>query len=135
MRGTKGRRPGGEVITASPRVGPRWLLADWLELEALCSQSASAPIQAINGDPLNEPDEQPDDIDEDGLREDERVARLTTEVETRIRSLRGAYPFRMTADGARLECVPQPGLGATVYLFCLLASHGRSGASSRVGRG
>jgi hypothetical protein len=115
------------VITASPSGGPRWLLTDWLELEALCSKTASTSVHALNEDPSIEPDEQPSDIDEDGLREDERISRVTAEVEVRVRALGSSYPFRMTADGSRLECPPTSGVGATVYLFCLLASHGRAG--------
>jgi len=115
------------VITASPSGGPRWLLADWLELEALCAKTASTSVHAINEDPLVEPNAQPDDIDEDGLREEERISGLTAEVEARGKMLGPSYPFRMTSDGARLECPSTTDIGATVYLFCLIASHGRAG--------
>jgi len=115
------------VITASPNGGPRWLLADWLELEALCSKNGGTSVHAINADAQCEPDTQGEEIDEEGLRDDDRIARLTVEVEMRVKTLRASYPFRLTDDGARLEFPPKAGLGATVYLFCLLASHARAG--------
>lgn len=114
------------MITAAPSGGPRWLLADWLELEALCQKDGSASVYTINQDPLIEPDTQPGDLDEDGLRSEERIARLTGEVEIRSKILGASYPFRLTADGLALECVAGASTGAIVYLFCLLASHGRS---------
>ena len=114
------------MIACAPSGGPRWLLADWLELEALCTSAASTSIHAINADSLLDPDTQSDDIDEDGQRDDERLARVSTEVEARVAALREAYPFRMTSDGGRLECSLQSSPGSTVYLFCLLASHGRA---------
>lgn len=115
------------MIAAAPSGGPRWMLADWLELEALSSKTASTSVHALNADPLIEPDFQDNDIDEDGQRDDDRIARVTTEIEARIAKLRDAYPFRMSTDGNRLELTPQKdGIGASVYLFCLLASHGRA---------
>jgi hypothetical protein len=115
------------VITASPGGGPRWLLADWLELEALCSPSASASIYTINSDSVLDADVESEEIDEEDLRHEQRISRLTTEVENRQRALGDAYPFALTADGGTLERGPGTGVGAIVYLFCLLASHGRSG--------
>lgn len=114
------------MITAAPSSGPRWLLADWLELEALCAKNAMASVYTLNADPLTEPDVQPAELDEDDLREDERIARATTEIRTRRESLKGAYPFEISADGARLEFHPTSEVGATTYLFCLFASHGRT---------
>lgn len=115
------------MITASPPGGPRWLLTDWLELEALCNSSARASIHAINADVLLDSDVEPEQIDEEDLRRETRIARLTVEVERRHSALGAAYPFSLSADGGTLERGPQTGVGAVVYLFCLLASHGRTG--------
>jgi hypothetical protein len=113
------------VIAAAPTDGPRWLIADWLELEVLCTSSGSASVHAINADPILDPDTQPTAIDEDGQREEERLSRLFTEIEQRQEALGDSYPFAFSDTGAMLE-QKRTGVGANVYLFCLLASHGRA---------
>lgn len=115
------------MITACPADDTRWLLADWLELEALCDPSAAASVHAINADPSVEPDVEAEGVDDEGARHEERIARMTREIEVRRAVIGDAYPFALSSDGARLERGPQASVGATVYLFCLLASHGRAG--------
>lgn len=114
------------MITAAPSDGPRWLLADWLELEVLCGRSSAASIYTINADPVVEPDTEPDGIDEDSLRHEQRLSRLVTEIEQRQKALGDSYPFAFTPEGTMLER-RNMGTGPNVYLFCLLASHGRAG--------
>lgn len=114
------------MITAAPIDGPRWLLADWLELEVLCAPVGRASVHTINSDPAADRDSEPDELDEDDLRNERRLSRLVTEIDQRRKCLKGSYPFEFSGDGTMLTRT-KSGYGPSVYLFCLLASHGRSG--------
>lgn len=115
------------MITAAPPSGPRWELADWLELESTCAPDGAASVFSVNSDSLIDPDEEPDEVDEVDRERDERIARLITEVEQRRAALGDAYPFSVSADGAFFHRALTLDVGALVYMFCLLASHGRAG--------
>jgi len=115
------------VITASPSSAPRWELADWLELEALCAESGAASVFSINSDSVLDSDVECEEIDEEDRQREQRIARVVTEVERRRATLGDAYPFSMSDDGGELRLAPTLNVGAYIYLLCLLASHGRSG--------
>jgi hypothetical protein len=115
------------VITAAPINDTRWQLADWLELEALCSSKLAASVYAINTDPIVEPDIESTTMDDEDIWREDRIARLTKEINTRRKSLGNAYPFSFTADGSKLTWANPDDIGGTVYLFCLLVSNSRNG--------
>jgi len=112
------------MIASTPQSGPRWRLADWLELEVL-RNGATASVYAINSDGIDSDVEITDSSDEDAMLE-ERILRLTVEIERRKSVLGDHYPFEMSADGRELRRRSTTTTGQTVYLFCLLASHGRA---------
>jgi hypothetical protein len=115
------------LISACPTAAAGWLLADWLELEALSSAGDSASVHAVNANAPMEEDAESEEFDEDGVAQEDRIARLTTEIRVRKEVLGATYPFRLSESGTQLEWVPAPNVGSVVYLFCLLASHLRSG--------
>lgn len=68
-------------------------------------------------------DEEAEDIADFDAEVEALISRVTTEIETRMRCLEAAYPFKISESGGLLTVNDNFETGGIVYLFCLLMSH------------
>jgi hypothetical protein len=127
------------VLTPPSPGDTRSALADWVELQALCSPRGLATEATLGSvldflvDEAAEPqtvDEETGEILDESILEERRsaiIAPAFEELEYRQTVLGSAYPFTVSAAGARFSLMrvednPITSPGQVVYLFCLLAS-------------
>ena len=116
----------------------RSAIADWLEIQALCSTRQRASLGTLSNvmdiisdnaaERNNVSYDDSDDILDNDIVEEERNDindSVIEELVYRQEKLGDAYPFRITDHGQTLELLPHSPdaeIGRTVYIFCLLAS-------------
>lgn len=99
--------------------------ADWLELVAYYSGDAKADLDVLISQLEMEADRENEDTgDDDEFVEDTKLG-VIVEIERRGEILGAAYPFAMSADGARLQMIFDGSVGQAIYLFSLVVAHAR----------
>jgi hypothetical protein len=99
-------------------------LADWLELEVLCSRQGRAPIKTINTPIEAAENREPQSIDGEDEVKETRLQQLFWAIDERRTVLGMHYPFVLDGSGMNL-LFRQPSeitFGGATYLFCLVVS-------------
>lgn len=106
-------------------------LADWLELEALV-RAQPVPFVALNAANEALEESEPEDLDHEDIRADERVQRCATVISHRGATLKESYPFKVVDRGNCLEPLAEQTDGRAAYIFCLIASNLAPGGHLKV---
>lgn len=113
------------MTLASPRSdATRAELADWLELNALLSETGTAHTDVILNALGIEQDEENDDFGQSDVEKEQIIEGISEAIRERQEALtENAYPFSMSQNGEKLVFVSQDNYGHKTYIICLLISH------------
>jgi hypothetical protein len=98
-------------------------LADWLELEALLTESGTTALAAINQNLEIDEDFEPAELDDENLVADRRAQQALSAIEERTKTIGNAYPYVVNNEGTRLSLKAEITPGGYTYLFCLVVSN------------
>ncbi len=110
------------MIVAAPIAGSSNELADWLELDVLCSVTGAAPLAAVNEALEIGEDAEPDALDDENLLQEKRLQQVVSAFDERRKAMEDSYPYQVTPDGLQLCLRDELEPGAWAYLFCLIVS-------------
>lgn len=111
------------MIAAPPPEATSNELADWLELGALFSPTGAVPTRSVNRNLEIAEDTEPDEMDDENLVQEQRLAQVIAAIEERTVVTGQAYPFKVDDAGDTLRLHPEPPTpGGYAYLLCLIMS-------------
>lgn len=111
------------VLAKAPISESSWMIADWLELQVLCSEYGSCGLNNVLRMSDQDQDTENVNIGEQDALNEQCVEKAVNEIQFRITTLEAAYPFEMTDDGNELVIKDDLGAGAYAYIYCLFFSH------------
>jgi hypothetical protein len=111
------------VLSIPDRNSHKTKLADWLELSCVCAPDGRIGFGTLVSASDMSRDEQPEDITEDDLWEDDLVISAQEEIDNRLKCIGDDYPFRVTESGDAMGLLENLTGAGAVYLFCLFLSH------------
>lgn len=107
-----------------PDIGAhRTKLADWLELSCIESADRRVGFGTLVSASDMDREEQPEDISEDDVWEDDLVVSVQAEITERLKCIGDEYPFSIDERGRFIEFRSNLSEAGAVYLFCLFLSH------------
>jgi hypothetical protein len=135
---SKKNLPGSDRVRAAPLKGfarpfipqdqltgsePNFLLAaDLIELTALFATDNRAIVAELSST-LEIGQDEYENLEEMLEKRDRLTTETTVEIETRLRLLGEAYPFRLDETGSTLTFVDPPNWGRILYILALVISH------------
>lgn len=111
--------PQDQLTGSKPDVA---LAADLIELTALFSADSRALLTELTS-ALEIGQDEYEDLDEVIHTRDRLTVETATEIETRARQLKAAYPFRLDNGGSGLTLEDGQNWGRTLYVLSLILSH------------
>jgi len=111
------------VLSIPDRNAHKTKIADWLELNCVCAPDGHIGFGTLVSASDMSREEQPEDITEEDLWEDDLVTSAQDEISNRRKCIGDDYPFRVDEGGEAMELVQRPTQAGAVYLFCLFLSH------------
>lgn len=111
------------MLAVPDRNAHKTKLADWLELKALASRDGRIGFGTLVSAANLETEEQPEDISEEDIWQDDLVISVQEEINSRLKTVGENYPFRIDPKGNYMEVVPEISDAGAIYLFCLFLSH------------
>jgi len=98
-------------------------LADWLEFCAIQSPNGRIGFSTLVSAADMAAEEQPEDISDEEIWEDELVLSVQNEINSRSKCIGPDYPFTIDRRGLHLQLSDPITPIGSVYLFCLYLSH------------
>jgi hypothetical protein len=110
------------VICGPPIKGTSNELADWLELEALSTDTGAVPVDSVNSCLEIGEDEEPEKLEEENTVEERRLTQVLSAIAERKKAIGKSYPFAVSSSGDVLSLKDSLDHGGYAYLFCLIVS-------------
>ena len=101
----------------------RTKVADWLELEAICSPDGRVGFGTLVSATALAEEEQAEDMADEDIKADDLVLSAQAEIARRLRNVGDDYPFRIDDKGRAMQLITPISKAGSVYLFCLFLSH------------
>ena len=113
------------MIAPAPLRQDPWLLSDWVEFKAICSQNARFSFNELSRLYDENQDAESSDISRGDAENEVLLDAVISEINVRIKSLSNTYPFTLSHDGHHLifKLDDTVKAGQFAYLYCLIFSH------------
>jgi hypothetical protein len=112
------------VLSIPDKNSHRTKFADWLELSCIRAADGRVGFGTLVSASDIASEEQPEDIAEEDIREDDLVLAVQDEINQRRRCIGDQdYPFRVDDRGEAIVFTRELTEAGAVYLFCLFLSH------------
>lgn len=111
------------ILAKAPIGDQAWLLADWVEFQALTSEFHAYRVNELIRLSDEDQDGENSNINEQDTVNEEVLQTALNELQFRINTLGFSYPFHFEADGSELVLNESITSGGYVYLYCLFFSH------------